>query len=127
MATSVHPQGGPAGTPFPAEHRRQRASPGRRQADPGSFRHRTPSHCRPSHGHKLVGLGILKLDDLMTSSGKLAPPVRLAGVLLDGSVPAFPHGESHGLEALLAGAAEGEPLALNLDLVSAQQLFGDRA
>ena len=81
------------------------------------------------HGdrHKPIRLHILKLDNLMAAAGKLAPPARLVGVLLDGGILASFHGERHGLETLLAGAADREPIAFDLDLVGAQQLLGDGA
>ena len=63
----------------------------------------------------------------MAAPGKLAPTARLVGVLLDRGVLASPHGEGHGPETLLAGAADREPLALDLDLVGAHQLLGDGA
>ncbi len=63
----------------------------------------------------------------MTAPGKLPPPARPLGVLLNRCILASPHGERDGLEVLFAGAADWKPLALNLDLVGSHQLLGDGA
>jgi len=84
-------------------------------------------HAIHRNRHELVRLHFLKLDDLMSAPGKLTPTARLIRVLLNRFVLGSPYGEGHRPEALLAGAADGEPLAPHLNLVSAHHLPGGGA
>ena len=81
------------------------------------------------HGnrHEFAVHAIHKLDDLMPAPGKLTTTARLIRLLLNRCVMGSPHGEGCGPETLLAGAADGEPLAADLDLVGAHHLPGNGA
>jgi hypothetical protein len=78
------------------------------------------------HDHKLVGLDILELHDLMSGTSEFAPPTRLLRVLLDRLIFAPVHGEPHRSQVMNTGAAHAQGLASHFDLRAVHHLLDDR-
>jgi hypothetical protein len=75
-------------------------------------------------GDIFVSLQIPELNDTLSLPGQLAPPARLFGILFNGLVFLTARGESHGPEALAAGARDFETTAFDYNFGAGHQLLG---